>query len=72
MGVPTNPVHNQFYILTIKQPEAGGVGMAWNAVYNFAAIGGTPELTAAGGKADKLLFVYEDGTMKCLGAAQGI
>ena len=72
MAAPTNPVANQFYVLTVKQDATGGRTLDWNAAYDFTAVGGTPSLTAEAGKSDKLVFVYEDFTMKCLNIVKGL
>ena len=72
MAAPTNPVANQFYVLTVKQDATGSRTLNWNAAYDFAALGGTPTLTETAGKSDKLVFVYEDDTMKCLNIVKGL
>ena len=71
-AAPTNAVDNQFYLLTVKQDATGGRTITWNSVFDFTTVGGTPTLTTTADGADKLLFLFEGGSMKCLSVVQEV
>lgn len=63
MGAPTNLQDGVTYTLNVAQDATGSRTLSWNAIWDFGAAG-TPVLSTAAGKVDKIVGQYNSATGK--------